>query len=415
MLVPTLVAAASVFSVVVEHLPGASDGQPHRLAVTTTDGDVLISPDRGVSWHLAAHCSLARTAPGGELDLPRRGTQAEPEPELPPGAEVELDPEPDQDEPPRDHGGMHSWSREWVAPSTCEPSRPAVAIAWLEGALYVACPGEPLLRWHEETGVRPVMPASIVDPRAASGTDASTASAQISLLRDVAAMTGDHVLWLASARGELWTLDAGMRLTWIATLPEPVLALARWQRALMAAGATALWQGSASWQAIAPLRACALSASGQGLWIAGPEGLAELAADELRVHAVAPLSGVAVHGQHIWLASGRGPLVHATTSLAHLVMSDPPALPGETLERAPLGDRESRDAPRRARWSRWLPRLVTQIRWTRARERAATNADAPWLEPHAARYTDGLTVLVLLSWSLDPNDTTITALEEGIP
>lgn len=421
MLVPALVAAASTMSVAVERPPGAMPGtRAPRLAVATAAGDVLISPDGGVSWHLAARCSMVRAATDPALDSPGAGLHGQlaieslPEAEVEPGAPSELDEDPHHEDQTR------AWSPGPGAPSTCGSPGATISMAWFQEALYVACPGEPLRRWHPETGLRPVITApttaGTTGPGAASGADASPAPGQEPSLRDVVAMTGGTaLLWLAGSRNELWTLDAGARLTSIGAVPEPVRALARWQGTLVAAGATTVWQGPAPWQPIAPLRACALSASQERLWIAGPEGLTELATDQLRVRSMAPATGVAVHGQDVWLASGRGPLLHTTTTLAHLTAPAPPSDPGAAPGSAPLGTRAYQRAARRARWSRWLPRLVAQIQWTRARGRMAVDTHAPWREPLGAARTRGLTVLVLLSWTLDPDDATTTALQEGIP
>jgi hypothetical protein len=190
-----------------------------------------------------------------------------------------------------------------------------------------------------------------------------------------------------------------------------VAALVEWQGALVAAGATAIWQrahAAAPWQPLLPLRACALSAAGATLWLAGPAGLAEITGDLVKVHAITPLTGLAVQDGIAWLASGHGPL--ARVALAATASAMPASIARITSDdRQAVSDDMLHALRIRARWARWLPDVAAQARWSRARDRRDIAPAAPESGGSAGARSGAFAMVIWLTWSLDHGASALAA------
>jgi hypothetical protein len=306
------------------------------------------------------------------------------------------------------------------ARSACGLPGPPAQIAWRGDTLYVACAAGPVYRWREDTGSWPVLLTSAGDPA-----DLPGARAIPDRPDRITAMLGGADLLLADAGQQLWFLpqndedhdeDGDGRLRHLGAVPEPVAALAEWQGALVAAGATMVWRRSgrdASWEPLVPIRACALSADRDSLWLAGPAGLVELTGRDVRVHALVPVAGVAVRAGEVWLASGRGPLVRApvATAASVLLAGASRLVPGAStgVMSGLVHDEWLRAVRARARRARWLPEVVAQARWSRSRSGPGSTAAVPWAEQGPGSHAGELVLLLWLTWELDAGDSAAAA------
>lgn len=440
MFVPALFTSAVAVSIALGFPERSPPGrQAPWIAVLRSDGAVLVSRDGDASAVLVARCPALPGAAGEDAAWPalepgpdstgaavRSGEEpmledafaehSMAEPTSQPASSSSLDDpfaEPPAPEPasqpasiPAAAGGASELAG--GLRSSCGAPQPPAAIGWSLDALYIACAAGPVYRWRENTGAWPVQLASRAEPQA-------DAAAQRSFTGRVTAILGGAELRLADADLGLWRLDqARDELRPIGAVPEPVAALAEWQGALIAAGATAVWRSGAdgAWEPLVPLVACALSASADALWLAGPAGLVELHGERVRVHALAPATGVAVHAGEIWLASGRGAVVRVAQEAASALLAD--------ASRAPFGGFSGlasgagvRGTGSRARLARWLPEVTAQARWRRSR--TGTAPLAPALDPGAGEHARELVLVIWLVWRLDPSDPAAEAAARSWP
>jgi hypothetical protein len=213
-------------------------------------------------------------------------------------------------------------------------------------------------------------------------------------------MSAGARLWLVDAQGGLWASHDGARFRLLGPVPEPAIAIAEGNAAIIVAGATAVWQRAdtdAAWRPLLAIRACALAVQGEALWLAGPAGLVEMTRDRARVHTIVPLTGAAAHDGTLWLASGHGPVVHASYDAVTSVLPGPHQPSPDTSDSAAAMAGRLDRARIRARRARLLPRITAQARWTRTRNQRAMPSDA--LDPRAARSRD-VAFLIWLTWSL---------------
>jgi hypothetical protein len=410
--------SAVAMSVAVGLSQRSPPGQSLWVAAVMADGNVEVSRDGGASAVVVARCP-ARVLPVEQDTAP---SIVDPDPELaaddpdaaagplldlpsPSATSLDLDPGDIDASVLGDPGAAPELAG--AARASCGSAPPPARIAWREDALYVACSAGPVYRWREETGSWPLQLAA----RAAQD-DGLPAPMQVDR---IVAMLGGAKLRVVDASQRLWMAahdgDDG-ELQQIGTVPEPVSALAEWQGSLVAAGTTAVWRRSLArdapghaWEPLVTITACALSADRASLWLAGPAGLVELSGERVRVHALAPLTGIAVHDDEVWLASGRGPLVRAALAAAASDMLD-----GE-LRLAPASDvagvaagHALRALSTRARRARWLPGVATRARWSRASEGPGTAAGASWREGLPGSHAGELVLFVWFTWTLDPED-----------
>ncbi|HWN66759.1 MAG TPA: hypothetical protein VNM90_03915 [Haliangium sp.] len=397
--------------------------------MVTSDGDVLVSRNGGLSAIAAARCPVPRRPAEQDAASPvpalasagsEPGTGDDPFPELASPAASNMAPglapviasdidEPGETQPPASPGR-----------SACGLPQPPAQIAWNRDALYVACTAGPVYRWREDTGSWPVQLASRHER------DPALPRPQAVPDRIVALLGGDE-LQLVDASRQLWLLEDDEReLRHAGAVPEPVAALAEWQGALIAAGASAVWRRPAaadSWEPLVTVRACALSADRDALWLAGPAGLVELTGPQVRVHAVVPLTGVAIREGDVWLASGRGPVVRAPLAAANAMLTAAPrltpagdsAIDSVGVTAGAMDGQSLRAALARARRARWLPELTARARWSRSLDSPASTSGAPWPEPRPGSHAGGLTLFVWLTWRLDSGDSTATVATGSLP
>jgi hypothetical protein len=432
MLVPALFSSAVAVSVALG-VPerAAPPGQSVWIAWITDDGNVLVSRDDGAPAMVVARCpvppmpaeqdaalySPGPDSAGDEPDAsedPLTSLASPTAPDMAPGAA------PDMALDTGDTAGEH---RTGPARSACGLPAPPAQIAWRRDALYVACAAGPVYRWREDTGAWPVLLASRGEP------DAGLSGSQAAPAR-IVAMLGGAELRLADASRQLWLLPGGDEageagaavLRHLGDVPEPVAALALWQGALVAAGATAVWRRSgadASWEPLVTISACALSADRDSLWLAGPTGLVELTGQGVRVHALAPVTGIAVRDGEVWLASGRGPLVRApvVTAASALLAGASRLAPGASagVTGGVTGGEWLRAMRARARRARWLPELVAQARWSRSRSGPGSTAVVPWPDQGPGSHAGELVLLLWLTWRLDADDSAAAAATRSVP
>jgi hypothetical protein len=426
MLVPALFTSAVAVSVALgiqERPPPAT--QSVWIAVVTADGNVQVSRDDGASPIVVARCAVP--------PMPAEQDAAYPAPAPAPEATADEpdtndDPFPDLASPAAplatpsaaiDTGGTQHLAGSQR--SACGLPSPPAQIAWRQDALYVACAHGPVYRWREDTGSWPVLFAARADA------DAELPGPQAAPDR-IVAMLGGADLRLADASRQLWLLqgDDEGALRQLGAVPEPVAALARWQGALVAAGATAVWRRSsadASWEPLVTISACALSADRDSLWLAGPAGLVELTGQRVLVHALVPLTGIAVRDGDVWLASARGPLVHAPVATAvGVLLSGASRLAGGTpggdsgVGAALIDGRWLRAASARARRARWLPEVMAQARWSRSRNGPGSTPAVPWPDdPRPGSHAGELALFLWLTWRLDPDDSAAAAAARSVP
>lgn len=426
MLVPAIFTSAVAVSVALG-IPQRSPPlrQSIWIAVVTRDGDILASRDDGASAIVVARCPV--------LPMPAEQDSAPPGPA--PGQDRAGD-EPDPSEDPfldvaspaasslaptisdiGDTGEAQHLSG--PARSACGLRQPPAQIAWRQDALYVACAAGPVYRWREDTGSWPVQLAAQREP------DDDLPGPPQAAPDRIVAMLGGAELRLADASQRLWLLkedsESGLRL--VGAVPEPVAALAEWQGALVVAGATAVWRRSgaeAPWEPLVTIGACALSADRDSLWLAGAAGLVELTGPRVRIHTLAPLTGIAIRDGDIWLASGRDPVARAPLAAVASAMR------AGAFRRAPEGDSSSaadgvtdgkwlRAARARARWARWLPAVVARARWSRSRNSPGPTSAGPWLDPQSGSNAGEIALVVWLTWRLDPGDSAATAAARSWP
>jgi hypothetical protein len=425
MLVPALFTSAVAVSVALgspERPPPAS--QSVWIAVVTGDGNVQVSRDDGASSIVVARCPVppmpaedpAYPAPGPDGAGDELDTSDEPLLDLAsPAASAAPGASPSAGV---DTGGTGGTQRlAGSARSACGLPRPPAQIAWRQDALYVACADGPVYRWREDTGAWPVLLASRADP---PGPHAAPDR--------IVAMLGGADLWLADASRQLWLLqgDDEGALRQLGAVPEPVAALAQWQGALVAAGATAVWRRSGadtSWEPLVTISACALSADRDSLWLAGPMGLVELAGQRVHVHALAPLAGMAVRDGDVWLATARGPMVRAPVATAVGVLLAGASrlagvIPGDEssgVTAALMDGPWLRAARARARRARWLPEVVAQARWSRSRNGPGSMAAAPWPDARPGSHAGELALLLWLTWRLDADDSAAVVAARSVP
>ncbi|WP_428261574.1 hypothetical protein [Haliangium sp.] len=345
---PWFILSLTLVAVAADPLDGDESSRQGQLAAVTETGQVVISRDRGRSWHAILDCPEG--APSEAAD---------------------------------DVGDAPEHS--------CIDDRPAARIAWRDDRLYMVCDGGTLMSWHPHTGLHPVAVHAHPGPS-----------------QPVAMAGGPTELGLVDRDGRLWSVDADGRAVVLAVSPEPVRALTTWRGAWVVAGVTTVWSGPAPWRALAAVSACAVAGDGSGLWLAGPEGLFELRADQLHVRAVTPLSSVAAGAGSIWIID------EGTLALAHAPSSSSPS---------PIDPGEDHDGParlaqrlhRRAHLARWLPRLDLQLRWQRGVRGSWPPTDMPdAIEqdrpgPGPRQPPDGLgpprnlgfSIAVWLSWDVD--------------
>lgn len=399
MIFPAILASAVALAVETPVRP--EPGSSVRLAIVMSDGEILVSRDPGETGIVAARCP-ARPAiedvSGSHrtrdlADVPEPEDASEPEDALSVAAPAMASIAPANDAAEAHEQGL-------PGPRACDQPQPAAQVAWFNGALYLACTAGSLQRWREDTGLWPVLPAPPAEPESAPSQSPPTVPERI------VAMSGGARLWLVDDAGALWVSPDGERFRTRGPVPEPAIAIAEASAAVVVAGATAVWQRAdtaADWQPVLAIRACALAAHDDGLWLAGPAGLVELTRDRARVHSIVPLTGAAARDGTLWLASGRGPVVRAPIDVVASVLAVPhdrtPADPAtavvaERLQRASV----------RARWARLLPRVTAQARWTRMRSQRAMMSESPGTDPNAARSRD-VAFLLWLTWSLGDSAT----------
>ena len=362
--------------------------------VVMDDGDVLVSRDRDDTGIVAVRCPVQPTSIQAITGAPRID-----------GIEDALDAEehelsavsPAPSSIAAASDAAESSEQELPGSHACDQPQPAAQVAWFGGALYLACTGGSLFRWREDTGLWRVLPAA-VEPEGLPSRPLQTVPERI------VALSAGARLWIVDDGNELWTSYDGERFRTLGPVPEPALAVAEWNGTVIAAGATAVWQrtdADASWQPLLPMRACALAAHGDAVWLAGPAGLAEMTRDRARVHTIVSLTGAAARDGIIWLANGHGPVVRAPLdAVASVRLAKPrhPQFDGSPVSVTAAAGRLHR-AHVRARWARMLPDVTAQVRWTRARSQHAMLSEPPWPEPSAARSRD-VAFLIWLTWSL---------------
>jgi hypothetical protein len=438
MLVPALFSSAVAVSValgVPERSPPA--GHSVWIAVVTSDGNVQVSRDDGAPAIGVARCPVPPMraeqdeafygpGPDGAGDEPDAGEDPLlvdftwlPSPAAPlaaPGIALDTG----------DTG--EAQDRAGPARSVCGLPGPPAQIAWRRDALYVACAVGPVYRWREDTGSWPVRLASRGAP------DPDLPGPQAAPDR-IVAMLGGAELRLADASRQLWLLpqddendenseDDEDGLRHIGAVPEPVTALAEWQGALVAAGATAVWRrpdADAPWEPLVTIRACALSADRDSLWLAGPAGLVELTGQRVRVHALAPVTGIAVRDGDVWLASGRGPMLRApVATAASVLLAGASRLAGVAPGGAAAGVMHGswlRGMRARARRAHWLPEVVAQARWSRSHDGPGSTAITPivpWPDQGPGSHAGELVLLLWLTWRLEV-DHSAAAAARGVP
>jgi hypothetical protein len=392
MLFPALLASAVAIAV---EIPDRSEPGSHsaRLAVVMDDGDVLVRRDHDDTGLVTVRCPVQPTniqaiAGAPRIDSIQEVLDAEEH------ALSAASPAPSSIAAASDAADS---SEQEPGSHACDQLPPAAQVAWFGGALYLACTSGSLYRWREDTGLWRVLPAS-AEPEGAPSRPPQIVPERI------VAMSAGARLWIVDDGNELWASREGERFRALGPVPEPAIAVAEWNGTVIAAGATAVWQrtdADASWQPLLAMRACALAAHGDAVWLAGPAGLTEMTRDRALVHTVVSLTGAAARDGIIWLANGHGPLVRAPLdAVASVRLAEPrdPESDREPVSAAVVAGRLHR-ARVRARWARLLPDVTAQVRWTRAYSQRAMLSESPWPDPHAARSHD-VAFLFWLTWSL---------------
>lgn len=394
MIFPAILASAVALAVELPVRP--EPGSSVRIAIVMSDGEVLVSRDPGETGIVAARCparpaieDVAGSRRTRDLDdAPEPEDASEPEDALSVAAPVMASIAPANDAAEAHEHGL-------PGARACDQPRPAAQVAWFHGTLYLACTAGSLQRWREDTGLWPVRPAPPDGPEDAPSQSPPTVPERI------VAMSGGARLWLVDDAGALWVSHDGERFRTRGPVPEPAIAVAEASAAVLVAGATTVWQRAdtaADWQPVLAIRACALAAHGEVLWLAGPAGLVELTRDRARVHSIVPLTGAAARDGTLWLASGRGPVVRAPLDAVASVLAGPRERTLENSAAAVAAERLQR-ASLRARWARLLPRVTAQARWTRTRSQRAMLSESPGADPNAARSRD-VAFLLWLTWNL---------------
>jgi hypothetical protein len=393
MLFPALLASAVAIAV---EIPDRSEpgSKPARLAVVMDNGDVLVSRDHDDAGIVAVRCPVQATnvqaiAGGpwiGDIEDALDAEEHELSAASPAPSSITAASE-----------VAESSEQELPGSHACDQPRPAAQVAWFGSALYLACSRGSLYRWREDTGLWRVLPAP-AEPEGAPSRPLQIVPERI------VAMSAGARLWIVDGGNELWVSRDGERFRALGPVPEPAIAVAEWNGTVIAAGATAVWQRTdahASWQPLLPMRACALAAHGDAVWLAGPAGLAEMTRDRARVHTIVSLTGAATADGIIWLANGHGPVVRAPLdAVASVRLARPrdPESDGDPVSATVAAGRLHR-ARMRARWARLLPDVTAQVRWTRAYSQRAMLSEPPRPDPSAARSHD-VAFLIWLTWSL---------------
>lgn len=397
MFFPVLLASAVAIAV---EIPERSEpgSHPVRLAIVMSDGDVLVSRDHGETGIVAARCP-ARSA-SEDVSSTRRPQSLDDAPEAEEHALDVASPATSSIAPAND--AAEAPEEELPGPRACDQPQSAAQVAWFGGALYLACTRGSLHRWREDTGLWPVLPAPPAEPEDSPSQSPPTVPGRI------VAMSAGAQLQLVDDGGELWSSHDGERFRALGSVPEPAIAVAEGNAAVIVAGATAVWQradADADWQPVLAIRACALAAHGDALWLAGPAGLVEITRDRARVHTIVPLTGAAARDGTLWLASGRGPVVHAPLDAIASVLAGPRDPASDDTVSAAVTVARLHRARVRARWARLLPRVTAQARWIRTRSQRAMLSESPELDPGAARSSRDVAFLIWLTWSLGDSAT----------
>lgn len=385
MLVASIPAALAVVSIAVEPpaQPARSEA-PERLAVVDTAGVIAVSRNHGATWTTVTRC------------------RGRPEP-----AVLSDD---DADEDALDPGEGPPLSDPWSASTL---PRPPAHITWFAGALYFACADGPLHRWDADQGAARDVPVD-------QGSPATIEEMPVML----AALGSGKRLWAADRHGRLWVRGDHRTLVRAGTAPEPVIAIAELDGDVVIAGRSAIWRHDDAWHPVVTFRAHALAAAGHRLWLAGPDGLLTLEHDRVSTLDIAPLTGIAVSGDDLWLADGQAlrvrparpaPAATATRRPAHLTSRtgsrvdpsrEPP--PGQSPEQ-PITRTAAQAMRRRARWSRWLPRVVAEVSGS-YRSRLGETALA-----ETADHGASIAAWLRLSWSLDTSGRDLPTLQRSMP
>ncbi len=402
---PTLALALGAVALAVETPPPPAPSA--RIAAVTTHGHIAISDDSAITWTPLLHCDLpaAQTVTDAEDGSRWPSTRSLiADPALEPTSEPEIDALPIA-QPASD---MLSFEETATAAdglansavvSECAHRPVLAAIAWFDGALYMSCNSGRLMRWDEHGGLRE---AQLARPQRASRSGPSAPS-------DVVAMAADPTaLWLADSDHNIWTLDHDGILQWHSSAPEPVRALARWRRALLVAGPTAVWRHRSVWRPLVTMVVCALSGNREQLWLAGPDGLVTFVGEQLHTLSPSPSLAVAVNADTMWLSDGDQ--VRALPVGTAADTGGSPSLDSEARGVEPLALASAAAPPARARWSSWLPNLELRAQLTRQRlrqrvtstrgERDAVGAPVSDLDAQEQRDR-ALTVWLRLSWHVD--------------
>lgn len=247
----------------------------------------------------------------------------------------------------------------------CTPDGLPAAAAWAKGTLYIACAGDSLMRWQ------PGMP--------------SARPAGIAMVNELLTLgQGRGRLLMVDSETKIWSYEGRAHAVYVADCPEPAMAIAELEDAIVVAGPTGVWQldnSGRTWVLLAGVSACALvvgpsslaASHGESLWIAGPDGLFEWRTWSLSTRMIVPVTGIAADGNVLWVANG-ATLVEWSASLeASLGASPvdrlglPPHDHGQTRMATLAGTQRQdwRELARRARWARWLPALGAGVSYHR--------------------------------------------------
>ncbi|GAB4564093.1 MAG: hypothetical protein Tsb0020_13870 [Haliangiales bacterium] len=398
---PTLAVALGAVALAVETPPPPASSA--RIAAVTAHGHIAISDDSAITWAPLLRCDLpaAQTMTDAE-DWSRwpstRPLIAEPASEPDIDALSLAQPTGDTRSPEETAPAADSLANGAVVRECAR--RPALAaIAWFDGALYVSCDGGPLMRWDERGGLRDVQ---LTRPSRADRSGASAPTAVVAMAADAAA------LWLADSDHNIWTLDRDHTLRWHSSAPEPVRALARWRRAVLVSGPTAVWRHRGAWRPLVTMAACALSGNREQLWLAGPDGLMTFVGEQLHTLSPIPSLAVAATADTVWLSDGDHVRELPAGAAADAGSGPAPDSAARGIE--PLALASNAAPPARARWSPWFPDLEVRAQLARQRrrqrvtsargERDAAGTPVSDFDAHEQRDRS-LTVWLRLSWRLD--------------
>lgn len=383
----------------------ARDHGTTRLAMVDTMGAVAVSSDLGISWTTIMRCPGSDGSPIHNDGLPP--ATASPAPATWPAIW--------EDSLPSDA----------VAPAP--PPAPLAHITWFEGALYLACTGGPLYRW-QPTGSGSNAPVRLMVAEQSFGA--------APMLMAVAALGSGQRLWIVDRHGQLWSRGSQPGLVSIGAVPEAVLAVAELEGRVVIAGRSTIWQYEGSWSPVLSFRARGLAATGSRLWLAGAHGLLIVDHDRVRTLSIAPLTGVAVAGDTVWMADGqrlhpRAAPVHASDSTDAAQTSSSTGLspshdrldtghPGEpAAARVPAQLRPdwqiaARALERRMRWMRWFPRLTAEVSGS-YQSRRAIRESRP-VTDHVSHLGSRATIVLWLklSWNIDTSSPDLQTLQRSL-